>query len=93
MKRYSPVGFFVVVGVVAMAAVVSNGRQWLKRMELRTAAEIARLETSELSRLEAENRRLRGQQISAEELAALRADHAALPRLRAELAELAKGAR
>lgn len=35
-----------------------------------------------------ENERLKGQQVSAEELARLRADHAALPRLRREIEEL-----
>jgi hypothetical protein len=71
---------------------VGNAQQWLNRLELRTAVEVAQLNVVDLRVLEAENRRLREKQISAGELAALRADHEALPRLRAELDALAKGA-
>ena len=42
----------------------------------------------DLARVRAENERLKERQISTTELEALRADHAALPRLRAELEAL-----
>ena len=49
-----------------------------------------RASTADLERLHAENRRLRENRISAAELAMLRADHAALPRLWSELEALTK---
>jgi hypothetical protein len=61
-------------------------------VELRTAIGIVRLDVGELSRLKVENQRLRQKQIPAAELAALRADHDALPRLRSELEALTKTA-
>ncbi len=51
-----------------------------------------RAENRDFEPLRAENQRWRGRQISAAELELLRADHAALPRLRAELEALKKGA-
>ena len=53
-------------------------RELARHSEGRMQVEVAR----------AENERLKGQQVSAEELARLRADHAALPRLRREIEEL-----
>lgn len=57
-------------------------------MELRVALERTKADADELTRLRDENRRLRAQQISSTELERLRSDHAALPRLRAELEAL-----
>jgi hypothetical protein len=57
---------------------------------LRRELALARASTADLERLRAENRRLREGQVSAAELATLRADHAALPRLWSELETLTK---
>ena len=65
----------------------------LQRQEtsaLRRELALAHARTADLSRLRAENQRLREGQISAAELATLRADHAALPRLWSELETLTK---
>ena len=67
-------------------------REWQERMALRGELDLVRSEVSELARLRVENDRLRAKQIPAPELEALRADHTALPRLRAELAALKKRA-
>ena len=74
------------------ALVIAGGAglvlQWQQTMQLRGELERARFETEKLAQLRAENQRLRDRQIPAEKLEALRADHAALPRLRAELEAL-----
>jgi hypothetical protein len=60
----------------------------LQRQEtiaLRRELALAHASTVDLERLRAENRRLREGQVPAAELATLRADHAALPRLSSEL--------
>jgi len=65
----------------------------LQRQEtsaLRRELALAHASTVDLERLRAENQRLREGQISAAELATLRADHAALPRLWSELETLTK---
>ncbi len=74
------------VGLVAVA-----GATWVQRRE---AGELRR-ELAKRSAVQmkmeaarAENERLKRAQVSAEELARLRADHAALPRLRREIEEL-----
>jgi hypothetical protein len=82
--------FVVLVAVLAIAGgalLISLGNE--SRL-LRTELDLARAEQNEEERLGAENRRLRARQISAAELEVLRADHAALPRLRAELEALKK---
>lgn len=61
-------------------------------LRLRAELEVARLEAAESESLRAENQRLRAKQIPAAELEALRADHAAVLRLRAELESLRKPA-
>ena len=88
MKRKRPLVFPVVVTVIALASLLANARQWQQRRELQTAAEIAQRDVADLEGLRTENRALREKQISPEELARLRNDHAALPRLRAEVREL-----
>jgi hypothetical protein len=64
--------------------------QWWQTTTLRRELELARSEAGELSRLRAENQRLREKEIPPTELEVLRADHAALPRLRAEIEALNK---
>jgi hypothetical protein len=88
MKSRSSFVFLVVLGALGLAGAEGAAHQWQQSIELRTAVELGRAEVSELSQLQAENRRLRQKQISAAELASLRADHAALIRLRAELETL-----
>ena len=80
------------LNLVVIALVVAGGvavtSQWRQTISLRGEVRLLQLEAGELERLRAENKRLRGQQISAAELESLRADHAALPRLRAEIEAL-----
>jgi hypothetical protein len=90
MKNRSSLGFFVVLAAFAMAGGAGLWTQWLRTMSLRTELEAARAEVGELERLRMENTRLRSQQISPAQLAALRADHAALPQLRAQVEALNK---
>jgi hypothetical protein len=71
---------------------VTLGGGHFKTVELRTELESLRRDRQEFRALEAENRRLQAKQIAAEELARLRADHAALPRLRAEVEQLKNAA-
>lgn len=81
-------GWGVFVGVLLVLALLGTAWAVWQRHEraiLRAKLEHARLEAGEWERLRAENERLRARQISAAELERLRADHAALPRLRAEL--------
>ena len=88
-SRFSP-GFILLVTVLALVGAVAAGVQWRQTVLLRTELELARLQAEELERLRRDNERLRRQQVPAAELAVLRSDHAALPRLRAELAALEK---
>lgn len=79
-----------------MAAAVLGGTaaglawQGKETTVLRSQLESLRAGGGELSRLRDENGRLRDKQIPAVELERLRADHAALPRLRAEIEALRK---
>ena len=86
----SSLGFFIVVIAILAAGGASLTSQWQQTMSLRAELEVTRMEAIELAHLRAENKRLREQQISAAELQRLRDDHAALPRLRAELEALNK---
>ena len=72
--------------VPAVGVVLALQRQ--DTIALRRELAVACASTADLERLRAENRRLRETQISAAELATLRADHAALPRLWSELETL-----
>jgi len=79
-----------VLTVLIIAGGASLVSQWRQTIALRGELEVARQEAGDLERLRVENKRLRDRQISAAELEALRADHAALPRLRAEIEALNK---
>lgn len=88
MKKRSPVGFLSVVLVLTMVGGVLAASQWKKTLLLRSDLAALKARTVELRRLEAENRRLKAQQVPATELERLRADHAVVGRLRAELEAL-----
>ena len=89
MKQRSLFGFLTVVTALVIAGSAGVASQWLQTLALHTELESARAEVGELARLRAENQRLRDRQISTAQLEALRADHAALPQLRAQLEALA----
>jgi Tfp pilus assembly protein PilO len=90
-RNNSPAGFgIIVLTLLAAVVLLVLGRQWLTTAELRANLELARGQNDDVSRLQIENRRLQEKQISATELERLRADHAALPRLRAEVEALKK---
>jgi hypothetical protein len=84
----SSLGFILLLAVVLGAS--AAGLAWQRGDADSLRAELARLRVvdDEIARLERERDRLRAQQIPAEELARLRADRAALPRLRAEIEAL-----
>jgi hypothetical protein len=90
MKHRSTFGFFVVLTVLIIAGGVGLASRWQQTMLLRGELDGLRDQERELKALRAANEGLRGQQVSAAELAALRADHAAVGRLRAELEALKK---
>lgn len=90
--RVSPIFVMVMTGV-ALATGAGFAAQWRQSVALRAELDGLRFETDGWTRLRTENQRLRAAQISTVELEALRADHAALPRLRAELEALKKGGR
>ena len=92
MKQRRPIGFILVLGTVLIASVLGLVRQRNETTALRRELEAARTQAGELAQLQAENQRLREKQISPAELEVLRADHAALPRLRSELEALKKSA-
>ena len=85
MKSLWSPGFLLVIGLLVAVAGLGLAQQWRQTLMLRGEVELARTDVVELARLQAENGRLRARQVSAAELEQLRADHAALPRLRAEL--------
>src|SRR5512140_519040 len=92
MKPRSPLGFFVALAALIMASGTGLALQWRQSMALRGELERVKFAAEELARLRDENQRLREKQTPAAELERLRADHAALPRLRAELDALAQPA-
>ena len=85
MKRRSSLGFLVVMAVLVVVGGIGLALQRQETTLLRAELDLARSETRELGRLLEQNRQLREQQISDAELEMLRADHAALPGLRAEI--------
>ncbi len=78
--------------VLIVAGSAGLASQWQQTMLLRGELDGLRDQEREWKALRVENERLRAQQIPAAELAALRADHVAVARLRAELEALKKGA-
>jgi predicted aminopeptidase len=75
-------------GVLALGA--GAGQACWRTTELRDEVRALREQVALIEGVRAENARLRAAQISPEELERLRADHAALPRLRAEIEALRK---
>jgi hypothetical protein len=92
MKPRWSIGYFIVIATLAIASGAGLASQWRKTMSLRNEPDLVRMAASDLERLQAENQRLRAQQIPVAELETLRADHAALPRLRLELGTPKKSA-
>lgn len=82
--------FCAVIAAVTLVGALAGVWQWQRGASLRMQIDLARFEIGELPRLRAENERLSSQQVPVGELERLRADHAALPRLRAELEALQK---
>ncbi|MBL9186801.1 MAG: hypothetical protein JNK23_04935 [Opitutaceae bacterium] len=80
------------LGALVAAGGVGLFSQWRQTLALRAELKLARATMTELEQLREENQRLRARQIPAAELDRLRADHAALPRLRRELEALGKSA-
>jgi hypothetical protein len=77
-------------GLGLLAAAGGIGAAWQIRETARLRSELDGLRdgTGGIENLRTENQRLRAQQISAGELELLQADHAVLPRLRAEIEQL-----
>jgi hypothetical protein len=76
------------------AALVAGGALWLQRQaaaELQSEVALLRDQQAELARLRAENERLTAAQVPAAKLDAMRADHAAIGRLRQEVGALDAG--
>jgi hypothetical protein len=90
MKKRSSFAFLVLIFAVTVIGAVGLTSQWQRTEVLRAELELARMDARDLQQLRESNQRLRDQQIPAEALEALRADHAALPRLRAEVEALSR---
>ncbi len=88
MKRTSSLLGWALPAALALGlgALLVSQRQ--ATMQLRGELDAGNLQREELARLQRENARGRAQQISAAQLEALRADHAAVVRLRRELESL-----
>jgi hypothetical protein len=88
MTRRSPIlfGVIVVLLVVGLGGILLS--QWKTTLQLEGQLEAARLAREDLARLRVEGERLQARQVSREQLETLRADHAAVARLRAELQAL-----
>jgi hypothetical protein len=80
------VAVVTIVGVTGLGLFV----QWEETVRLRAERELGLMELRDAEKLRLQNRRLREVQIAPVELDALRADHAALMRLRAELDTLSR---
>lgn len=82
------ISFWCVAGGLLVAIGWALAREWRQRIDLQHGVTEARARVVDLKFVGAENERLRQNRTMPEELARLRADHAALPRLRAELQAL-----
>lgn len=90
MKHKSPVVFLAALAVLALGGGAALFIQRQETTRLEAERDLARFRQDDLAKLQAENQKLQARQVPAAELAALRADHAALLRLRAELEALKK---
>ena len=90
VKPRSVSRFFAALAALLIVGGAGLTAQWRQTIALRGELELARPPQGEVARLRAENQTLRGKQIPAAELEALRADHAAIPRLRGEVEALDK---
>jgi hypothetical protein len=90
MRPRSSLGFFLVLAALVVGGGIGLALQWRQSITLRVELERSRFRAEEMAHLRSENQRLREKQIPAVELERLRADHAALPRLRAEIEALNK---
>lgn len=88
MNPRSSFVFFLVLAAVLIVGGIALATQWRQSAELHIELERVKTDADNLARLRDENHRLRAQQIPSADLERLRADHAALPRLRAELEAL-----
>ncbi len=81
----------VTLTLISVVVVLAWQRQ--EAHVLRTEIEVLRVGTRDFQEAQAENARLRREHIAADELGNLRADHAAIARLREEVEKLKAGAR
>lgn len=77
--------FLIAVFLAAVAGVSVSFWRRQETLRLRQELELAKMISAELARLRLENLRLKAQQVSSAELAALRADHEAVVKLRKEV--------
>ena len=84
------VRFIVLVAAVILIAGSAIAYQRSEDRVLRLELQDAKRAETEIAQLRKENERLKSRQIPTAELERLRSDHAALPRLRAELNDLRK---
>ena len=99
MKAYSPsrprrsrIPFAAALTIILVASGAALISQRAQTKELLATRELERMAASQIETLRAENQKLRAAQISSAELESLRADRAALVRLRAELDTLSRPA-
>ena len=90
MSSRPPFRFLVSVGGLTLIVLIGIAYQRSESRALRLELQDAKRVATEIVQLRKENERLKSGQIPAAELEQLRSDHAALPRLRAELSELKK---
>ena len=88
----SPVRFILILVTLGTISVVALNHERGNHRRLIREVEIAQREAMTADKLRSENERLRALQVPSAELDRLRADHAALVRLRAELEDLRKRA-
>jgi hypothetical protein len=81
---------WIALAAVALSVGTALASQRLTTMQLRGELDGARVQCEDLARLRQENEKLRVRQIPAAQLEALRADHAAVRRMRRELEALEK---